>query len=85
MTSTSLPLASPSGEGVDPSAVRAFLDAQEVAGQQMHSLQVVRHGHVVAQGWWAPWTPSDRALVYSLSKTFTSAVVGVCVADGVFG
>lgn len=85
MTSTSLPLASPSGEGVDPSAVRAFLDAQEAAGQQMHSLQVVRHGHLVAQGWWAPWTPSDRALVYSLSKTFTSAVVGVCVADGVFG
>lgn len=71
--------------GVDPRAVLDFIDAQEAAGEQVHALLVLRHGQLLAEGYWAPFESTDHQLVYSLSKTFTSAAVGICVADGLFG
>ncbi|GAA1371854.1 serine hydrolase domain-containing protein [Luteococcus sanguinis] len=71
--------------GIDPRALLDFIDAQEAAGQQTHALLVLRRGELLAEGYWAPFAPADRQLVYSLSKTFTSAAVGICVADGLFG
>ena len=43
---------------------------------------VVRHGHVVAEGWWAPYSADRPHLLYSLTKSFTSIAVGLAVADG---
>ena len=43
---------------------------------------VVRHGHVVAEGWWAPYSADRPHLLYSLTKSFTSVAVGLAVADG---
>ncbi len=51
----------------------------------MHSLVLVRHGQIAAQGWAAPYSSESRQLLYSLSKTFTSAATGMAVADGLFG
>jgi hypothetical protein len=39
---------------------------------------VLRHGHVVAQGSWAPHTPERIRPLYSLSKSFTSTAVMRC-------
>ncbi len=53
--STSLPRSTPVDQQVDPAAILSFLDAvDERPGVEMHSLMVVRHGRVVAEGWWAP-------------------------------
>jgi CubicO group peptidase (beta-lactamase class C family) len=43
---------------------------------------VVRHGQVVAEGWWAPYSADRPHLLYSLTKSFTSIAVGLAVADG---
>jgi beta-lactamase family protein len=43
---------------------------------------VVRHGHVVAEGWWAPYSAERPHLLYSLTKSFTSVAVGLTIADG---
>ena len=43
---------------------------------------VVRHGHVVAEGWWAPYSAGRPHLLYSLTKSFTSVAVGLAIADG---
>ena len=43
---------------------------------------VVRHGHVVAEGWWAPYAAERPHLLYSLTKSFTSVAVGLAVTDG---
>ena len=43
---------------------------------------VLRHGRVVAEGWADPYRPEHQQLVYSLSKTYASAAVGLAVADG---
>jgi CubicO group peptidase (beta-lactamase class C family) len=48
----------------------------------MNSVMLVRHGHVIAEGWWEPYGPETRHVLYSLSKSFTSTAVGFAVAEG---
>ena len=82
-TDPALPVASPREVGVDSAGVTAFLDTLEAAAdQELHSLVLVRHGQVFARGWWAPYTPEDKTLLYSLSKSFTSTALGFAVAEG---
>jgi CubicO group peptidase (beta-lactamase class C family) len=48
----------------------------------MNSFMLVRHGHVVAEGWWAPYDAKTPHMFYSLSKSFTSTAVGLAIAEG---
>jgi len=78
-----LPTSSPSVQGVEAEGVQALLDALEVAeGVEPHSLMIVRHGYVVAAGWWYPYTSERAHLVYSVSKSFTSTAAGLAVSEG---
>jgi CubicO group peptidase (beta-lactamase class C family) len=63
-------------------AIAALLDRLEALSVECHSIMVVRHGHVVAEGWWAPYSAERPHLVYSLTKSFTSVAVGLAIADG---
>ena len=78
-----LPRSTPSSQGVDPTGVQAFLDAMEAHAEvEMHSLMLLRNGHVVAEGWWTPYGPDRVHLLYSLSKSFASTAAGFAVAEG---
>ena len=78
-----LPRSTPSEQQVDAAAIEAVLGELEAHPDiEMHSLMVVRHGHVVAEGWWSPYTPERPHLLYSLSKSFTSAAVGFAREEG---
>jgi len=59
-----------------------MLDRFDEKSIECHSLMVVRHGHVVAEGWWAPYSAERPHLLYSLTKSFTSIAVGLAIADG---
>ena len=84
--SKDLPRSAAAAQQVDPAAVLAFVDAVEAdPAIELHSLMVVRHGHVVAEGWWAPHTPERTRLLYSLSKSFTSTALGLALEEGRFG
>lgn len=86
MPPESLPTTSPTHARVDARGVLAMLDAWESHPDiEMHSLMVLRHGQVLAQGWWAPYTPERPHLLYSLSKSFTSTALGLAVAEGRLG
>ncbi len=78
-----LPRSTPAAEGVDAAGVLALVDALGAEpGVEPHGLMLLRHGRVVAEGWWAPYTPHRPQLVYSLSKSFTSAAAGLAYGDG---
>ena len=80
---SSLPRSTPADQQVDPAAILAFLDAMDERPDiEMHSLMVVRHGHVVAEGWWAPYSAERPHLLYSLSKSFTSTAAAFAQAEG---
>lgn len=81
-----LPRSTPAEQQVDPDAVLALLDALEARSDiEMHSLMVVRHGYVVAEGWWAPYSPDRVHLLYSVSKSFTSTAAAFARAEGLLG
>ncbi|WP_080238441.1 serine hydrolase domain-containing protein [Spirosoma rigui] len=77
-----LPRSLPETQGVASGGVLNFVNAVEKANLNLHSLMVVRHGQVVAEGWWAPYAPQLKHTLYSLSKSFTSTAVGMAVAEG---
>lgn len=78
-----LPRASPSSEAVSARAVDALLEELTEKSVECHSLMLVRHGHVVAEGWWKPYSPDRPHLLYSMTKSFTSMAVGLAIDDGV--
>jgi CubicO group peptidase (beta-lactamase class C family)/dienelactone hydrolase len=80
-TGAGLPRSSPEEQGVSSSAVLSFLDAADRI-DSMNSVMLVRHGHVIAEGWWAPYDAGSPHSLYSLSKSFTSTAVGLAVAEG---
>jgi CubicO group peptidase (beta-lactamase class C family) len=77
-----LPRSSPEAQGVSSSALLGFVEAADRDIDAMNSVMVVRHGHVVAEGWWSPYDAKSRHSLYSLSKSFTSTAVGLAVAEG---
>ncbi|MEU8198445.1 serine hydrolase domain-containing protein [Microbispora amethystogenes] len=79
---TLLPRSAPAASGVASHALAALLDRLEARSVECHSLMVVRHGNVVAEGWWAPYSAGRPHLLYSLTKSFTSVAVGLAIADG---
>ncbi len=82
MTERRLSVSTPSAEGVDPTGIAAFLVAVQAEPTiEPHSLMMVRHGRVVAQGWWAPFSRDRVQLLYSLSKSFTSTAAGFAVGE----
>ena len=54
---TQLHRSSPEAQGIASSAILAFIDAAERDIDALHSLMVLRHGAVVAEGWWSPYAP----------------------------
>ena len=77
-----LPRSVPSVERMDARCVMDLLDRLDERSVECHSIMVVRHGHVVAEGWWAPYSPERPQLLYSLTKSFISIAVGFAVSDG---
>lgn len=77
-----LPRSSPESQGIPASSILAFLDAVQTKSLELHSLMVLRHGHVVAEGWWYPAAPQHPHMLFSLSKSFTSTAIGLAVGEG---
>jgi CubicO group peptidase (beta-lactamase class C family) len=77
-----LPRSAPAASGISSRSIAALLDRLEARSVECHSIMVVHHGHVVAEGWWAPYSAERPHLLYSLTKSFTSIAVGLAVADG---
>jgi CubicO group peptidase (beta-lactamase class C family) len=77
------PISIPSEQGVAPEAILAFLDALEADPKiEPHGLIMQRHGHRIAEGYWAPHTADRSRLVYSLSKTFTRTTLALQLGEG---
>jgi CubicO group peptidase (beta-lactamase class C family) len=77
-----LPRSTPEAQGISSAAVLSFIDRAEADIDTLHSFMLLRHGHVVAEGWWAPYGPDRPHALHSLSKSFTSTAVGFAVQEG---
>lgn len=75
---------SPELQSVDSAGVIEFLDRlnQPTVEQEVHSLMVMRHGRVIAEGWSHPYSNDIIQEIFSLSKSFTSIAVGMAIHEG---
>jgi CubicO group peptidase (beta-lactamase class C family) len=77
-----LPRSAPEAEGIDSGGVLRFVEALERRIDAVHSFMLVRHGKVVAEGWWSPYQEDDLHVMYSVTKSFTSTAVGFASQEG---
>ena len=75
-----LPRSTPEAQGISSQAVLDFVDAADKINT-LHSFMLVRHGNVVAEGWWKPEAPDKPHVLWSLSKSFNSTAVGLAIAE----
>ena len=76
----------PGAEGLDGAKLEAAVAAARERGHALHAFLVIRHGKVVLERYGAmdgrQLTPADLHPLYSTTKTFTSMLVGLAIADG---
>lgn len=77
-----LPRSTPEAQGIDSAAILRFVQAAEAQISELHSFMLLRHGSVVAEGWWSPYRPELPHMLFSLSKSFTSSAIGLAVSEG---
>ena len=76
-----LPRSTPEAEGVSSAGIVDFINAVDTGSVELHSFMFIRHGKVIAEGWWAPFGPDYKHLLYSASKTFTATGIGLAVSE----
>ena len=77
-----LPRSTPEAQGISSAHIQEFMDTlMRDPRTEVHSCIVMRHGHVVAEMYPQPWRKDYRHTMYSVSKTFTSVAVGMCIQD----
>lgn len=77
-----LPRSTPEEQGVPSAALTALFDSLlAIPRTDIHSVMVLRHGQVIAEMWPAPFAAEYRHTMYSCSKTFVSAAVGLAIDD----
>ena len=79
---SSLPRSTPEAQGISSAGILAFVEAVDRQVIKIHSIMIVRHGHVVAEGWWKPNSADTTHIMNSLSKSFTSTAVGLAIWEG---
>jgi CubicO group peptidase (beta-lactamase class C family) len=77
-----LPRSTPEEQGISSSAILDFVKAADKNINTFHSFMIVRHGHVISEGWWKPESADKQHILNSVSKSFNSTAVGLAVQDG---
>src|SRR6476469_2990383 len=76
-----LPRSTPEAEGVSSENILQFLDAAAKSKTEFHSFILLRHGKVIAEGWWNPYRPDLKHTLYSCSKSFTATAIGFAIQE----
>ncbi len=83
-TGTAWSVSTPAEEGLDPDRV-AELYLNAGALEHLYSVLVVKNGRLVAEKYFNGSGADDFALLQSVTKSFTSALVGLALQDGCLG
>ena len=73
--------AAPETQGVPSGAVSEWVRLISEL-DTVHSFMLMRHDKIIAQAWWSPCRPEYKHELFSLSKSFTSAAIGIAQAEG---
>ncbi|MBR0463161.1 MAG: beta-lactamase family protein [Clostridia bacterium] len=72
----------PQAQGIAPRAIGDMLRDIKQTGADIHSMLIMRHGHLVFEHYYPHYEPSTQHAMYSCSKTFTSMLIGIAQDRG---
>jgi CubicO group peptidase (beta-lactamase class C family) len=56
-----------------------YIDEQRV---DIDSVVVIRNGYIIAEQYYPPYSQDDPHVIYSCTKSFMSALIGIAIAEG---
>lgn len=80
------PVSTPDAQGIDGAKITALV-GEIRRGElcpRLHALLIVRHGAIVLEEYFNDWRADQIHTLQSVSKSFTSALVGIAIARGEF-
>ncbi|MDD5603250.1 MAG: serine hydrolase [Eubacteriales bacterium] len=78
----SLEKVTPESAGIPSKAVTAFITRLKDKNLCLHSFIMIRHGKILAEGYYKPLSPDILHRMYSTSKSFLSVGVGILAGEG---
>lgn len=72
----------PEQQGMDSALLVQMLETIARDEMRLHSLIVLRHGTIVTEDYFSVFRQGVRHHLYSATKSFTSALVGIAIAEG---
>jgi CubicO group peptidase (beta-lactamase class C family) len=74
-------VSTPAAQGLDPMRVaELYLDAAEM--ETLYGLLVIKNGHLIAEGYFNQGSVAQIARLQSVTKSYTSALVGIALEQG---
>ena len=75
-------IVTPEKYGISSADITKMVEGLAEEGLSMHSVLVMRHGEVVAEGYAEPFDENTLHRMYSVSKSFVSMAIGILEAEG---
>jgi CubicO group peptidase (beta-lactamase class C family) len=72
----------PEAQGVSSADILELVNALDAGVREIHSLVLLRHGQVVAEGFWSPYSVDDIQVLYSGTKSFNATAIGLLADEG---
>jgi CubicO group peptidase (beta-lactamase class C family) len=76
------PTSTPEQQGMDSAQLVQMLDAVAAKKLNIHSILIIRHGYLVAEVHYGSTSPTVKHELYSATKSFTSALIGIAIQKG---
>lgn len=74
--------ARPEEVGIESQHITNFMKKLEVYNLTMHSILLIRHGKLVAEAYYAPYTANTLHRMFSVTKSFTALGIGLLAEEG---
>jgi CubicO group peptidase (beta-lactamase class C family) len=72
----------PEEQGLDAASILSMLQEIQAKDLNIHGVLVLRHGYLVTEVYFPPYTREIQHPVYSITKSITSAMTGMAIRDG---
>ncbi|MCD7863458.1 MAG: beta-lactamase family protein [Lachnospiraceae bacterium] len=78
-----LPVSSPESVGIDSEQIERMIRRLQANQIPMHSILLMRHGQLVYEGYYKPYTKEKLHRMFSISKSMVSLGIGYLITRGV--
>lgn len=73
---------SPESAGLDSRHIKTYIERLNKRQMHMHSVLMMRGNDIIYEGYWAPFNQDYCHRMYSVTKSFVSVAIGLCIEDG---